>query len=87
VRLVQGEAADPDGFADAFLRAPLFSTSYSNGWGTLYTAVLRPAEGVVDYRWPTHTWPLGFDAFPEGEHVEVLADPSSGGATASGAAG
>ena len=74
VRLVEGEAPDAQAFADAFLRSPLFSTSYSNGWGTLYTAAFRPAEGIVDYRWPTHTWRLGFDAFPEGEHVEVLAD-------------
>lgn len=74
VRLVEGEAADVEAFADAFLRAPLFSTSYANGWGTLYTAVFRPGEGVVDYRWPANTWRLGFDGFDEGHHIEVLAD-------------
>jgi predicted choloylglycine hydrolase len=74
---VEGQAADSDVFADAFLRAPLFSTSYANGWGTLYTAVFRPVEGVVDYRWPTSAWRLGFDRFTEGTHVEVLADGPS----------
>jgi predicted choloylglycine hydrolase len=78
VRLAHGEAVDADAFADAFLRAPLFSTAYANGWGTLYTAVFRPAEGSVDYRWPTHTWRMGFDGFVEGEHVAVLADAAQG---------
>jgi predicted choloylglycine hydrolase len=78
VQLAQGEAADADAFADAFLRAPLFSTAYAHGWGTLYTAVFRPAEGSVDYRWPTHTWRLGFGGFVEGEHVAVLADAAEG---------
>jgi predicted choloylglycine hydrolase len=71
-----------DGFADAFLKAPLFSTAYESGWGTLYTAAYRPVEGVVDYRWPSSTWRLGFDGFEEGEHTEVLA-----GDTATGSAG
>jgi predicted choloylglycine hydrolase len=78
VQLAQGEAADADAFADAFLRAPLFSTAYAHGWGTLYTAVFRAAEGSVDYRWPTHTWRLGFGGFVEGEHVAVLADAAEG---------
>ena len=78
VRLVEGDAPDVEAFADAFLRSPLFSTSYANGWGTLYTAVFRPSEGVVDYRWPTDSWRLGFEAFAEGEHVEVLADAPLG---------
>ena len=30
-----------DGFVDAFLRAPLFSTAYAHGFGTLYTGGLR----------------------------------------------
>ena len=37
-------AADVEAFADAFLRSPLFSTAYANGWGTLYTAVLPAAR-------------------------------------------
>ena len=61
-------------FEDAFLRSPLFSTAYDSGFGTLYTAVYRPAEGSVDYRWPSFSWRLGFDVFVEDEHTEVLAE-------------
>ena len=74
VHLALEEAADADEFADAFLRAPLFSTAYATGWGTLYTAVVRPVDGLVEYRWPTHRWRLGFDRFVEGEHVATLVD-------------
>jgi predicted choloylglycine hydrolase len=74
VGLLADDAVDAESFADAFLRAPLFSTAYASGWGTIYTAVYRPTEGVVDYRWPTHTWRLGFGSFTQGEHTEVLAE-------------
>ncbi|HEY6567259.1 MAG TPA: C45 family peptidase [Actinomycetota bacterium] len=79
VERLDDEAETVEGFADAFLRAPLFSTAYASGWGTLYTAVYRPTEGVVDYRWPTHTWRLGFGAFEVAEHVEVLAEDVASG--------
>jgi predicted choloylglycine hydrolase len=70
-----GDGAETaEGFADAFLRSPLFSTAYASGWGTLYTAVYRPREGAVEYRWPTHTWRLAFGAFEQAEHVEILAE-------------
>ena len=71
---------DPDttgsSFEDAFLRAPLFSTAYGSGFGTLYTAAYRPASGLADFRWPAFSWRLGFDSFEESEHTEVLAEGS-----------
>ena len=76
VRLLEDPSVDAEVFADRFLRAPLFSTSYAHGFGTLYTAVYRLGEGAIDVRWPAHTWRLGFDAFEEGHHTEVLAEPS-----------
>jgi predicted choloylglycine hydrolase len=79
VERLNDEAETVGGFADAFLRAPLFSTAYASGWGTLYTAVYRPAEGVVDYRWPTYTWRLGFGVFEASEHTEVLAEDVASG--------
>ena len=75
VSLLEDDVIDVTEFADAFLRAPLFSTSYENGFGTLYTAAYRLAEGVVDVRWPTDGWRQSFDTFVEGEHTEVLAEP------------
>jgi predicted choloylglycine hydrolase len=77
VRALEDEGQTAEGFADAFLRAPLFSTAYDSGWGTLYTAVYHLAVGVVDYRWPTHTWRLGFGSFTQAEHTEVLAEPTA----------
>jgi predicted choloylglycine hydrolase len=77
VQALEDERQTAEGFADAFLRAPLFSTAYDSGWGTLYTAVYHPVDGVVDYRWPTHTWRLGFGSFTQTEHTEVLAEPTA----------
>jgi len=83
VSLLEDADATAPSFADAFLEAPLLSTSYAHGFGTLYTAAYRPVEGVVDYRWPGFTWGQSFNAFEEGEHVEELPDSeiaaSSGG--------
>jgi predicted choloylglycine hydrolase len=76
VRLLEDPAVDVEAFAASFLRAPLFSTSYAHGFGTLYTAVYRAAEGVAEFRWPTHVWRLGFDGFSAGSHTEVLAEPA-----------
>ena len=76
VRLLEDPAVDVEAFAASFLRAPLFSTSYAHGFGTLYTAVYRAAECVAEFRWPTHVWRLGFDGFSAGSHTEVLAEPA-----------
>jgi predicted choloylglycine hydrolase len=76
VRSLKDPAMDATGFTESFLRPPLFSMSYAEGFGTLYTAVYRVGGGVVEYRWPAFTWRLSFDAFHEAEHVEVLAEPT-----------
>jgi predicted choloylglycine hydrolase len=76
IGLLDDPAVDADGFTESFLRAPLFSTSYANGFGTLYTAAYRPTEGVVRLIWPTKVWELGFRRFEAGEHTEVLAEPT-----------
>ncbi len=52
--------------ANAFLRPPLYSSSYENGFGTLYTAIYRPTRGIVEYRWPEGAWRQSFDRFEEG---------------------
>jgi len=53
----------PDRLAASFMEPPLYSTAYSRGFGTLYTADYRPAEGVVTYHWPGATWTQSFAAF------------------------
>ncbi len=76
VRLLDDHDTTATSFEDAFLRAPLFSTAYGSGFGTLYTAAYRPVDGTVDLRWPAFGWRLGFEAFGELEHTEVLAEGS-----------
>ena len=76
LRLLQDPGMDAGSFEDAFLRSPLFSTAYGSGFGTLYTAAYRPAEGAVDVRWHSHSWRLAFEEFEEAEHIEVLAEGS-----------
>jgi predicted choloylglycine hydrolase len=49
-----------DHVADDFLRPPLRSPYYANGFGTLYTADYRPDSGEVHYRWPGTTWSRRF---------------------------
>jgi predicted choloylglycine hydrolase len=63
-----------EGFAATFLQSYLYSTAYERGFGTLYTAVYRPAEGWVEYRWPRYVWPQSFEGFAEGAHEELLAE-------------
>jgi predicted choloylglycine hydrolase len=76
IELLQAPDTTAETFEASFLRSPLFSTAYETGFGTLYTAAYRPTEGIVDLRWPTSSWRLGFRAFDEGEHAEVLAEGS-----------
>ena len=52
-------------FIGAFLKPPLYSSAFAQGFGTLYTAVYRPRLGQLHYRWPKATWPLDINAFTE----------------------
>jgi predicted choloylglycine hydrolase len=74
LKLLQETSGGPEAFADAFLEPPMFSTAYERGFGTLYTAVYRPSQGRMDYRWPGVIWPQSFEAFAEGTHEETLAE-------------
>jgi predicted choloylglycine hydrolase len=76
VSLLEDETMTAEGFLAAFMHAPLFSTSYTSGFGTLYTAAYHPVDGVAEYIWPTNGWRLSFDNFFEAEHTEELAEGS-----------
>ncbi|MCU9846494.1 C45 family autoproteolytic acyltransferase/hydrolase [Defluviimonas sp. WL0024] len=52
-------------FISAFLRPPLYSTAYSLGFGTLYTAVYRPRLGQMELRWPQASWAFDINDFVE----------------------
>jgi predicted choloylglycine hydrolase len=53
----------PEKFIGAFLKPPLYSVAFSEGFGTLYTAVYRPGSGRgLSLHWPNATWePFGRD--------------------------
>ena len=55
-----------DKFIHAFLKPPLYSTAFSQGFGTLYTAVYRPRKKEMEIRWPGTVWSFSIDDFQEG---------------------
>lgn len=63
-------------FIESFLAPPVYSTSYSTGMGTLYTAAYFPSDGRVEYHWPGHTLSQSFERFAETAHVETYAEPA-----------
>ena len=52
---------DAAGIVAACLQPPLYATRFHEGFGTLYTAEYRPAEGAVRYHWPSRTWAHSLD--------------------------
>jgi predicted choloylglycine hydrolase len=76
VDLLEDENMTAEGFVGSFMQAPLFSTAYTSGFGTLYTAAYRPVDGVAEYIWPSNEWRLSFDSFFETEHTEQLEEGS-----------
>ncbi len=59
----------PDKLVRAFLRPPVYSTAYGQGFGTLYTAVYHPTRGLAEYLWPDGVWRQSFDDFRPGLRV------------------
>lgn len=51
--------------ADSFLKKPLYNTMFKEGFGTLFTAVYKPAEGKTEMRWPGEKVTQTFDNFQE----------------------
>ena len=43
-------------FQSAFLRAPLYSTAFAEGFGTLYTVAYNPNDRTMKMLWPGATW-------------------------------
>ena len=71
--LADGTSA-PDVVA-ACLRSPLYATRFHEGFGTLYTAEYRPAEGVARYHWPDRTWEQALDKVQPGSIQVQLGGP------------
>lgn len=52
-------------FIGAFLKPPLYSTAFSSGFGTLYTAAYRAQDRTLALHWPGRTWLKTFSTFEE----------------------
>jgi predicted choloylglycine hydrolase len=52
---------DLERLTEEFLTTPLYSRDYRGAFGTVYTAVYRPHEGSVEYRWPDTTFRRTFE--------------------------
>ena len=63
-------------FIGAFLRPPLYSSAFAQGFGTLYTAVYRPRLGQMELRWPRATWPLHLHDFVEDQRMIYTPEPA-----------
>jgi len=63
--LLARKDVDARSIADSFLQKPLYNTSFKEGFGTLFTAVYKPAEGIVEMRWPQVTVRQSFADFRE----------------------
>lgn len=57
--------------ARRFLSPSIYLDGWDRGWGTLYTAVYRPAEKSGAIAWRTAEWTAAIDAFPEREHLAI----------------
>jgi hypothetical protein len=65
-----------EGFVQAFLAPPLRATTYSRGFGTLYTAAYNLPERTVDYIWLGAGWSHSLHSFAPSTHVESLVEAS-----------
>ena len=64
----------PEQLVEKFLRPPLHSAHYRRAFGTVYTALYRPAEGVLELCWPDQRWERRFDD-PD-DTVDIVLRPS-----------
>lgn len=51
--------------ANSFLKKPLYNNQFKEGFGTLFTSVYRPVEGIVEMRWPGEKVSQTFNNFQE----------------------
>jgi len=72
--LLADEELTRERFIESFLEAPLHSTSYAQGFGTLYTAAYFPREGRAEYRWPGVVWDQSFDRFDESSRTRAFSE-------------
>lgn len=76
--LLAKKGIDAKTVANSFLQKPLYNTSFNVGFGTLFTAVYRPKEGVVEMCWPNYKISQTFDGFHEQYKLIIYKQPIGG---------
>ncbi|EPJ45792.1 MAG: hypothetical protein OFPII_24400 [Osedax symbiont Rs1] len=61
-------------FIQSFLQPPLYSDAFKRGFGTLYTTLYRPTEGVMEIIWKDQHWLQSFIDFTEEERQITYID-------------
>ena len=69
----QGMTAEK--MVQCFLRAPLYTTAYDHGFGTLYTSVYDPVKGQVRFVWPDGDLVQTLEKFTEGVRHQSFVPP------------
>jgi predicted choloylglycine hydrolase len=73
---------DPERLLRAFLRHPVYQTSYRRGYGTLYTALYKPETTSVELVWPTLRWRQSCSEFRDEVRSIRFHDDDAGGTPA-----
>ncbi len=71
---LQAQVDGPGTLADAvaaLLVPPLYQSAFLRGYGTLYSAVYRPADGTIELLWPQQRWRQSLATFASGERAIV----------------
>jgi predicted choloylglycine hydrolase len=61
-----------ESFVNAFEYSPLFTSNYTQGFGTLYTAIYNPQLRAMEYRWPNRV--RMYQSFASFEPSELWVD-------------
>ena len=64
-----------DALIAGMLQPPLYALDAARRFATVYTAVYRPVDAVVEYLWPGHAWRQTFDHFEPGAYTHVYGAP------------
>jgi predicted choloylglycine hydrolase len=70
---------DAETIVAAFLRPPVYQTSYGRGYGTLYTALYRPESASAELIWSASRWRQSCSDFIEDTRHVHFNDDGSGG--------
>ena len=73
--MLQDSELSADTLIGAFLKPPIYSTAFSRGFGTLYSAAYWPTMGRADFFWPGMSWPQSFAHFTPGERLIQFGEP------------